>query len=487
MKSSVLSAAFAIAVFPLILSAGEKPNILFFNADDLGWTDTGFMGSSFYETPNLDLLAEGGKLFTHACAAAANCAPSRASMYSGQAMPRHGVFTVGDSARGSAAHRRLIPSPNKVSLDPSIPTFPKLLQEAGYQTVHVGKWHIGEDPTKAGFDVNVGGCEWGHPQRGYFSPYRIPGFQDGPDGEYLTERLSNEAVKTIEALDASRPFFISFQFYSPHTPIQARPEKIARFEAKRASPTHSDATYAAMISHLDDAVGEVIDVLEKRKLLDDTVIVFTSDNGGIHNISDQSPLRGEKGSYYEGGIRVPMVVKWPGRVEAGSRSDVAVTGLDFFPTFLEIAGISIPNGHVIDGDSLVPILTGNGVLGGDRELVWHFPIYLQEYKGRGDSGSRDVLFRTRPGSVIRVGEWKLHEYFEDGGIELYHLGSDPGGRRNLVELFPERAAHLRRRLQAWRERLDAPVPSEANPAYDAAVEARAKRAWLRYSSSWTKA
>lgn len=457
----------------------KRPNILFLNADDLGWTDAGFMGSAFYETPHLDRIAASGMVFDHAYASAANCAPSRASMYTGQAMPRHGVFTVGDPARGKATHRRLIPAPNEKYLDPSIATFPKLLQQAGYRTIHVGKWHVGEDPKQAGFDVNIGGSKWGHPIHGYFSPYRMPGFEDGPEGEYLTERLANDTVKEIQSLDALQPFLISFQFYTPHTPIQATAGKIAHFAAKSPSPTHSHATYAAMISHLDDAVGKLLDALEERGLLDNTMVVFTSDNGGIHNFSSQVPLRGEKGSYYEGGIRVPLVIHWPGHIAPGTRSSIPVTNLDFFPTFLEIAGVPLPEGHPLDGDTLVPLLKGTGTLAANRELVWHFPIYLQDYPGDSDSGQRDLLFRTRPGSIIRVGAWKLHEYFEDGGLELYHLNADPGERRNLAELRPEKTDELHQRLKNWRERLNAPIPTEPNPQYDANDEAKALRAWLR--------
>ncbi len=464
-----------LAACGLSIAETKRPNILFLNADDLGWTDAGFMGSAYYETPHLDRLAASGIIFNHAYASAANCAPSRASLYTGQAMPRHGVFTVGNPARGKASHRKLVPTPNRKFLDPSIPTFPKLLQEAGYRTIHVGKWHVGEDPTQAGFDINIGGTQWGHPIHGYFSPYRIPGFEDGPEGEYLTERLVNDTVEQIQALDGSRPFLISYHFYTPHTPIQATPERIARFDVKPASPTHSHATYAAMISHLDDAVGKLLEALERRGLLGNTLVVFTSDNGALHNFSSQAPLRGEKGTYYEGGIRVPLAIRWPGQIAPGTRSDIPVTNLDFFPTFLEIADVPVPQGHPFDGDSLVPLLTGTAPLPADRELVWHFPIYLQNYEGDSDSGQRDLLFRTRPGSVIRVGPWKLHEYFEDDGLELYHLHADPGERRNLAELLPEKSAALHQRLRDWRERLDAPVPSEPNPQYDPANEAKALR------------
>lgn len=458
--------------------AGNPLNILFINADDLGWADTEFTGSGYYETPHIDELAATGMVFSQAYAAAANCAPSRASVHSGQATSRHGVLTVGDPARGKAAHRRLIPAANRIHLDPAIPTFPKLLQAAGYQTVHIGKWHIGDDPTTAGFDVNIGGTTWGHPVHGYFSPYRIPGFEEGPEGEYLTARLAREAVKQINALDANRPFLLTMQFYSPHTPIQAAADKIRHFEQKSATPFHHHPTYAAMISHLDGAVGEILAALTARDLADRTIIIFTSDNGGIHDLSDQSPLRGEKGSYYEGGIRVPLAIRWPGQTSPGSRHPTPVTGLDFFPTFLELAGVAVPEGHIIDGHSLVPVLTGTGALPADRPLIWHFPIYLQAY-GRGNPTTRDPLFRTRPGSVIRHGPWKLHEFFEDGGLELYHLDTDPGERRNLAILFPEETQRLHTTLRTWRETIDAPMPTGPNPAHNPEAEANAIRNLIR--------
>ncbi|MFU8894464.1 MAG: sulfatase [Luteolibacter sp.] len=460
------------------VTGAARPNLVFLNADDLGWSDLGFMGSGYYETPHLDRLAAQGVVFTNAYAPAANCAPSRASVYTGQVTQRHGVLTVGDSARGNVRHRRLIPAPNRETLDAALTVFPELLQEAGYRTIHIGKWHVSEEPAKHGFDENIGGGKWGHPVHGYFSPYRIPGFEDGPDGEYLTERLAREACDVIRTHDASRPFFLSLQFYSPHTPIQARDEKIKHFKNKPATPHHSNPVYAAMISHLDDAVGEILAALEARGFLENTLVIFTSDNGGLHDLSKQVPLRGEKGAYYEGGIRVPLVIRWDGKTKPGVRHGIPVTGLDFFPTLLEAAGVAVPDGHALDGDSLIPMLTGSDTLPADRELVWHFPVYLQAY-GHGNDTTRDRLFRTRPGSVIRVGEWKLHEYFEDGGLELYHLVNDPSERADVAAKHPEIARELLEKLQARRERTGAPMPLGPNPRFDAESESEAIRAMTR--------
>ncbi len=475
---AIITACSLAAVTPAGADSATPPNIVFIVADDLGWTDAGFMGSTYYETPNLDRLAESGMVFTDAYAPAANCAPSRASVLTGQATPRHGVLTVSNPERGRSEHRRLIPPPNKTTLDPALTTFPRLLQEAGYQTFHIGKWHLGDDARPHGYDEAIGGHAGGMTPGGYFSPYRIPTLEDGPEGEYLTDRLGREAAALIEARDDSRPMLLSMQFYSPHTPIEAPEETIDRFRDKPATPIHFNPVYAAMIHHLDRSVGRILDALERQGILDDTFILFTSDNGGILGISGQDPLRAEKGAFYEGGLRVPMIVTWPGRVEPGVRSATPVTGLDYFPTFLEIAGVEKPEEHITDGDSLLPYLTGTGTLDADRKLFWHFPFYLQAYQG-GNAHTRDVLFRTRPGSLVRVGDWKLLEYFEDDALELYKIGDDIGERRNLADIFPGKTEELHRILRDWREETSAPLPIGPNPDFDAEAEARALRRHMR--------
>ncbi len=458
-----------------VRSAGEEAgpaNILFINADDLGWADAGFMGSAFYETPNLDRLASEGMVFSNAYAPAANCAPSRASVYTGWHIPRHRIFTVMRSDRGRPEHRRLIPTENTPYLPVGTLTMAAMLQEAGYATAHFGKWHVSDDPLDFGYEVNLGGGPNGHPPAGYFAPYGMPSLPDGPEGEYLTDRLGSEVIRFLEERDPERPFFVSLQLYSPHTPLQAKEERVAYFEARTPSALHDHAVYAAMVSHLDENVGRILDVLDELGLSASTLVLFTSDNGGIHEISRQAPLRGEKGSYYEGGIRVPMVVRWPERVEPGSRSDVPVIGTDFLPTFLEAGGVDAPEDHPLDGISLVPLFKGAGGPPPERALFWHFPVYLQPFR-QGNAESRDPLFRTRPGSAIRQGRWKLIEYFEDGALELYDLEHDPGERRNLARLMPGKAEELHATLAAWREETGAPVPEEANPLFDAEAEEQA--------------
>lgn len=455
----------------------NRPNLVFINVDDLGWGDTGFMGSTFYETPNLDRLAAEGMVFTDAYAPAANCAPSRAVVFTGQYGPRHGVFTVGNSDRGQNKLRKLIPVPNTEYISEENTTFVTLLKENGYATCHIGKWHISTDPLKHGFEVNIGGGQWGHPRQGYFSPYGNPALSDGPVGEHLTFRLTDEAIHYLRNRDKERPFFLSMQYYIPHTPIQAKEQVIARYEAKTPTATHFNPTYAAMIDHMDYNIGRLLETLDELGVRENTLVLFTSDNGGLHNISRVWPLRGEKGSYYEGGIRVPMIVRWPGQVPAGTRSSTPVQGVDFFPTFVDAAGIKVPEEKLLDGLSLVPHLTEGAEIP-ERAIFWHFPVYLQAYGG-GNFETRDPFFRTRPGAVMRLGKWKLHEYFEDGGLELYDLERDLGERLNLAGLLPEKTAELHAKLKAWREETGAAVPTEPNPQYDSGREAELIQAFYR--------
>ena len=424
----------------------------------MGWKDVGFMGSTYYRTPHIDKLAAGGMVFTNAYANAANCAPTRACLLSGQYGPRHGVYTVASSARGSSKDRKLIPTPNTTVLDDKNVTVAEVLKSAGYVTATMGKWHLGPDPTTQGFDVNVGGNTAGHP-RSFFSPYRNKDLPDGPKGEYLTDRLTDEAVKFIKA-NRNKPFFLYLPHYAVHTPIQAKKDIAAKYAGKPASQGHANAKYAAMIESVDTGIGKIMAALDELNLADDTVVIFFSDNGGVKGITSMEPLRGGKGCYYEGGIREPMIVRWPGKVKAGSRCETPVIGTDYYPTLLGIAGVQKPRGKLLDGVSLVPLLRGTGVLK-QRPLFWHFPIYLQ---GR-MTGARDPVFRTRPGSVVRLGDWKLHEYFEDGGIELYNLADDIGEAKDLAKTHPDKVRQLHKILVDWRKATGAPVPTEKNPDY----------------------
>ncbi|MGB7394209.1 MAG: sulfatase [Pricia sp.] len=443
-----------------------KPNIILINVDDLGWKDLGFMGSKYYETPNLDALAKQGLVFSNAYAGAANCAPSRACMLSGHNTPWHGVYTVSPSARGNAKTRKLIPIKNTKFLGDSVYTLPRMLKNAGYVTGSFGKWHVGDDPTKQGIDVNVGGDSRGNPGgKGYFSPYTINNIEDGPKGEYLTDRLTQEAIAFVEKYRDST-FFLYLPFYTVHGPIMGKDSLIAKFEDKPGTDGQDRPDYAAMIASMDENVGKLLDKIKASGLEENTFVLFTSDNGGIREVSEQNPLRAGKGSYYEGGIREPLIIKWPGNIEPGSTSDTQVSHLDFYPTLQNI--VNPPKkADNLDGLDLAPIFKGEKLA--ERDLFFHFPIYLQAYSKEHDDG-RDPLFRTRPGSVIISGDWKLHEYFEDGGLELYNLKEDIGEEQNVAQEYPEKTKQLHDSLITWRKDTGAPVPLEKNPDYDAAFE-----------------
>jgi len=451
----------------------DRPNIVFFFIDDMGWTDVAFMGSKFYESPNVDRLASQGMVFMSAYANGPNCAPSRASLMTGQYTPRHGIFTVGDPARGNARFRKLVPIANKTVLADEFVTIAEALKASGYTTATMGKWHLGADPTTQGFDVNIAGREWGSPSGGgYHSPYKYPNLVTSERGEHLTDRLGDEACKFIEQ-NKDDPFFLYLTHYAVHTPIQGKKDLIDKYKAKTPTEHHNNAAYAAMIESVDDSIGAVLTTLDRLTLTEKTVVVFFSDNGGHIGATSNHPLRGAKGMLYEGGIREPMIVKWPGVTHPDSTCHEPVIGIDFYPTLLEIAGAAIPDSHVLDGLSLVPLLKDpNGKLA--REAIfWHFPCYLQGPGGR----EPDKPFRTAPAGAIRMGDWKLIEYFEDGGFELFNLKNDIGEQHNLADDMPDKVKQLHDTMATWRKQVDAPIPTTPNPEYDAAAEwkPRAKR------------
>jgi arylsulfatase A-like enzyme len=452
-------------VFVADLSAGMKVrgiNVIYINADDLGYMDLGYTGSQFYESPNIDRLAKEGMIFNQAYAPAANCAPSRASCMSGKDVTRHGVYTVGSSSRGKAEHRKLIPIENadKGFLGSEHMTMAEVFKSKGYKTIHLGKWHLSDDPTSRGFDINIGGTKDGGPYRGgYLSPYQYPNCEAKEEGRFLTDHLGDEAVSFIEK-HTEQPFFMYFSTYAVHGPIQGKPELVEKFKNKQGNDAQNGPEMAALIQSLDENIGRLVEAIKRLGISERTMVLFSSDNGGVYSYSRQWPLRAGKGSYYEGGIRVPLWVWWPSKVSPGE-SEVPVSGIDFFPTFLEAAQLQRPEGLQLDGLSLMPILSGKGGLI-DRALYWHFPIYLQ----RGNEQTRDPWFRTRPGSAMRYGKWKVQEYFEDGHVELYNLEEDPSETKNCAKRYPEILAIMQKKLNAWRDDRKAPIPRELNPKYN---------------------
>ena len=466
-----------------------QPNIIFILIDDLGWRDLGCYGSTFYETPHLDQLAAAGMRFTDAYAACPVCSPTRASLMTGKYPATLGITDWIDWAKQiHPARGKLVDVPYVDQLAQTETTIATLLRAAGYATWHVGKWHLGGPghyPQDHGFAVNIGGCHMGSPAKGgYFSPYTIPVLENGPDGEYLTDRLTDEAIRLITDHDPQQPFFLNLWHYAVHTPIQAPAPLIAKYAAKARAlgldqiapfvegdffPTEhknhlritrrrlqSDPVYAAMIENLDWNIGRLLAALTAAGVADNTIVIFTSDNGGLATAEGSptcnAPLAEGKGWMYEGGTREPLLVKWPGVTAAGSICTTPVSSPDFAPTLLAMAGAAPrPDLHT-DGVNLVPLLTGEEL---QREaLFWHYPHY-------GNQGGT-------PGSSVRAGDYKLIEFFEDGRLELYNLREDVSEERNLVSREPALAARLHQMLCAWRVAVEAKLP-QPNPRYQEAT------------------
>jgi len=453
-------------------NAGDRLNFVFFLVDDLGFADLGCYGSKFYETPNIDRLAAEGMLFTDAYAACAVCSPSRAAVMTGRYPARIGVTDwirwldfKGDwtdpNAKGPSGYvggrnRKLLCPANPYWMDLDEITIAEVLKSAGYTCCHVGKWHLGHDawyPDKQGFDFNIGGCHYGMPPS-YFDPYsnkRLPGIptlKPRRKGEYLTDREADEAVNFIRQ-HKDKPFFLYMSHYAVHVPIQAKKDIVEKYRNK-PSLGRKNPAYAAMIESVDQAVGRIMSTLEELNLSRRTVVFFTSDNGGLSDVTDNSPLRAGKGYPYEGGIRVPLIIRWPGVIKPGSRSGEPVTGIDYFPTICEIAGVPLPGGRTIDGLSLVRHLKSGGAEKLPRDAIfWHFPHY------------RDEIV---PYSIVRAGPWKLIKRYEGKRFELFNLETDLSEQNDLSQQMPEKVEQLNARLTAWLKTVGAKLP-KPNPQY----------------------
>ena len=455
LRTSGLGAA-GLAGTPALLAVGRallaaedapaRPNFVFFLVDDLGWRDVGCYGTKFYETPHVDRLAAEAMRFTNAYAACPVCSPTRASILAGKYPARLNLtdWIPGHKRRNA---KLLVPKFNQ-QLPLEEVTIAEALKEAGYASASIGKWHLGGAgyyPDKQGFGVNVAGTHKGQPPS-YFHPEQIPTMPPGHDGKYLTDALTDEAEKFIQA-NRDRPFFLYFPYYAVHTPIQGKKDVVAKYAAKAPDGGQKNATYAAMIEGVDDSVGRVMKKLDELKIADRTVVLFMSDNGGLAGVTSNAPLRAGKGTLYEGGIREPMIIKWPGATKPGSVCAAPVISTDFYPTMLEMAGLPPRPKQHVDGVSLAALLKQTG--GPRREaLYWHYPHY----------------HRTLPGGAIRRGDWKLIEYYEDGRLEVYNLKDDPSESKDLAAAMPDRAAEMRKMLADWRQAVGARMPT-SNPDY----------------------
>ena len=439
------------------------PNVIFILIDDLGWADLGCYGSTFHQTPHLDRLAAQGVRFTHAYAASPLCSPTRAAILTGKHPARLHLTTYLPGRADSPAQKLLHPAIRK-HLPLEEVTLAEALKPGGYRSGHIGKWHLGSKdflPEDQGFDLNIGGTAGGSPPRGYFG-FQTPTLTAANPDQYLTDRLTREAERFIDE-HRDRPFFLYLCHFAVHIPLQAEPDRVQRYAArakKDAGLAHgqNNPLYAAMLESVDDGVGRVVKKLDDLGLSDNTLVVFTSDNGGLSvregpdtPATSNAPLRGAKGQLYEGGLRVPLIARMPGVIPAGRVCDAPVTSTDFYPTLLNRCGVALPAAYANDGVDIMPLLTGAGDAPTRDALLWHLPHYSNQ------GGT--------PGGAVRKGNFKLIEFYEDNRLELYNLADDAGENRDLSREMPDRRNELHRLLKSWRQSVDAQMPTP-NPQYD---------------------
>lgn len=449
----------ALVLLACFSAEAAGPNIVFILADDLGYTDLACYGSRYYETPNIDKLSEQGMRFLnhHHCQ---NCTPTRAAILSGQHPARTGIYTVGGIDRFDWSKRPLRPVDNITQLPLDLDTIANQLKKGGYATAIFGKWHIGESgeyhPSRRGFDEAIVSA-------GKHFDFQTNPKVDYPSGQYLADFLTDRAVDFIEK-HHKEPFFLYLPHFGVHSPYQAKPELIARFEKKTGHKDsygegHNNPTYAAMIASVDQSVGRVLDTLDRLEIAQNTVVIFASDNGGVGGylreglkktggVTDNAPLRSGKGSLYEGGTRVPLIVRWPDRIESGSSCSIPTIHVDLYPSLLELAVAPKPN-QILDGQSLVPLMLAQEGFA-SRAIYQHFPGYL---------GAGADTFRTTPVSTVCMGNWKLMEFLEEGRLELYDLDRDIGETENLANANPQKTKELHDQLLAWRTEIGAPMPT----------------------------
>ena len=446
-------------------AGGTRMNVVFILVDDWGWADAGVQGSDFFETPNIDRFAQEGMRFTQAYAAASICSPTRAAIMTGKSPARLDMTIWHEGAmQGGPKKRKLLEAKAQPNLPREEITIAELFKKQNYFTMHIGKWHLGRAayyPETQGYDVNIGGTYWGAPATFYY-PYRGPWSKNDPElryvpvgpgqpGDYLTDKLTDHALRLIEE-QKDRSFFLSLWFYTVHTPIEGKPALVKHFEKKKPGKIHNHPEYAAMVASMDENVGRVLRRLDELKLADNTVVILTSDNGGVDfktsksgNIAptQNAPFRSGKGTLYEGGIRVPLMIRWPGLTKPGTECGMMVTSQDFFPTLAEGFGHRAEDLPKHDGVSLLPQLRNPKTRPTRKTLYWHYPHYYP---------------RMTPGSAVREENWKLIHYYEDDRMELFNLRDDPGETKNLTVTQSNQTKVLRAKLDNWRKATDAKAP-----------------------------
>jgi arylsulfatase A len=434
------------------LAADTSPmNVVVILVDDMGLTDVGCFGSKFYETPNIDKLAADGMKFTNAYSACTVCSPTRAAILTGQYPAR---LHITDWIPGHVRAVAKLKVPDWTMYLPlEQPNIAKSLKGAGYATASIGKWHLGDEnyfPDKQGFDINIGGSHKGQPPA-YFSPYKIGTLLEGPAGEFLSDRLTDEAIKFVEN-NKDKHFFVYLPHFAVHQPIAGKKDVIEKYKKKDQSGAQHNAVYAALVESVDDSVGRIVAKLDELKLSGKTLLIFTSDNGGLLPVTSNLGLRAGKGSAYEGGVRVPFIARCPGMIKPSTTCDTPIISQDLHPTIMEVSGMGPAPG---DGVSLLPLFKQTGPISRDA-LYWHYPHY---HPGG-----------AKPYGAIRAGDFRLVEFYETGAIELYNLKDDVAEKNDLSQKMPEKAAQLKQKLEAWRKQVGAQMPT-LNQNYDAAKDA----------------
>lgn len=469
MNRVLLMLMIMMASWPLVASeTAKRPNIILIQADDLGHSDVGFNGAEFYETPNLDRICRSGMKFNRAYSGGPNCAPTRACLVSGMYSPRHQIWTPGGSSKGDARYMKLhvpvrMPKkvkgpdgfPSKIVLDSEVISLAEVLSEAGYRTARLGKWHLGAD--NQGFHVSDQNGKGDSSTKNYYGNIDVH------------EWLTDASVDFINH-NKDQPFFLYLNHWDVHTPIRARKEVKDRYSKKLSSKEWSrkwNTTYAAMIEAVDVSVGRIHKTLEELKLAEDTLLIFTSDNGGVSFVTTNHPLRGAKGSFYEGGVRVPTFMVWPGKIHAGSECNTPITSVDYMPTFAELAKAELPQKQPVDGASIVPLLSGKKLP--ERSIFWHYPLYLKGQSKEGMvhpiSGSDEMYWRGVPSSMLVKGDWKLIHRFEDDERLLYNLSNDSSELKECGEVHPKVLSELSQELSAWQKETNALIPMVPNPLF----------------------
>ena len=466
-----LKIAFFLLLSLKLSAQNQKPNIVFLLVDDLGYGDFGCYGAKFYETPNIDKLAQKGMKFTNAYSACTVCSPSRAAILTGQ-YPARTKLTDWIAGHKHPYAKLSVPDWN-MKIDHTQVVLPEALKEAGYSTAFLGKWHLMPEgqadfdqhyPTSHGFDVNIGGREWGAPKGPgkYFSPFDMPNLSDGQPGDFLTDKLTDAAIGILDTVKKDKPFLLYFSYYTLHGPIMAPPYLIEKYTQKAKGFANTKKEFlnparAGMVEKLDDSIGRLMHKLEEMGIAENTIIILTGDNGGDYD-ETTAGLRDFKGFSHEGGTREPLLVMWPGKIKPGSICEEKVIGTDFYPTLLDMANLPLRPKQHIDGVSLKPLLTGKTKNLSRQDLFWHYPHY----------------HRTNPYGAVRSKDWKLIEFFEDEKLELYNLKTDPFETTNLASSNPKKAAELLKKLKTWQLSVGAQMMTP-NPNYDPEKEKLMKR------------